>query len=168
MKPRLQDVLEKLDPPKNGLARLRERLAEAETPRTTSPLRPLAWIGAAAAAAAIAMVVVLSAIREPATRSTSASEVAPPAAPVAAAPASGLLGTHPAFAALGLEPLPVEPVTVAAANASSLALQRVPVADDRVVFYLVASVVPAGALAPFDRSASPNAQGATRLTRPVR
>lgn len=148
MKPRLHDVFERLDPPPGGPARLRARLTAAAGPRESPPLRPLAWIAAAATAASLAGVLLLAALERPATRSTPGPAGAGPATMVAAAASVPLPGTHPALATLGLEPLPTEPVT-AAAGANSLALQRVPVADDRVVFYLAAELateptVPAG------------------------
>ncbi|MBN1774015.1 MAG: hypothetical protein JXB32_22340 [Deltaproteobacteria bacterium] len=142
MKPRLHDVFERLEPPPGGLARLRARMAEAERPRTASPLRPLAWVAAAAAAASLVVVAALAA-REgtvPRPGPVAAAPVPAPTVVIAAAPPARLPGFHPAFAALGLEPLPSEPVTVSAETAASLALQRVPLEDDRVVFYLVATV----------------------------
>ena len=139
MKPRLQDVFEKLEPPPGGPARLRARMTAAARPRESSAFRPLAWIAAAAVAASLTALVVLAALERPVTHAASGPAVVPPTTVVAAASGVPLPGTHPALATLGLEPLPTEPVT-AAAGASSLALRRVPVADDRVVFYLVADI----------------------------
>lgn len=141
MKPRLEDVFERLEPPPGGPARLRARLAAAEEPRSSLPLRPPAWVAAAAVAASLVVLVVLAALEPPARRATDAA-IPPPGPVAAAAPEARLPGTHPAFAALGLEPPPSEPVAASASAGGALALQRVPLADERVVFYLVAAVGP--------------------------
>lgn len=142
MKARLEDALEKLEPPPGGLDRLRARMVAAERPQAASSPRPLAWIATAAAAASVLVVAALATLERPAARRVPEAAAPPPAAVLAAAPATRLPGFHPALATLGLEPLPSEPVTVGAEAAGSVALRRVPVADERVVFYLVATVGP--------------------------
>lgn len=117
------DPFEPLDPPAGGLAALRSRI-ERESVRPPHPLRSWAWAAATVAAVSLACVLLL-------WHGTSR--------PLAIAGGDDLLAIR-----LGLVDSPSEPVTVAPDQRSRVALQRVPLPTDEVVFYRVGTAAPAG------------------------
>jgi hypothetical protein len=107
------ELFEWLEPPTGGLARLRARM---ERP----PRRPALQLAAACLMLlALALVLVLS----------------PSAGPDRRAPDFGFVRLR-----LGIEPKPAEPLTVPDDMRELSAVSRVPLDDERVLFYLVGSL----------------------------
>jgi hypothetical protein len=113
-----------LEPPPGGLTALRARLQRERSSRW----RPITGLGVAAAALAAAFLLVA---RRPAD---------PPAARLVEA----VVAQHyPTLVALGLAPLPAEPVTLLSPDGAPAAtLRRVPVASPGIVFYLAQKTGP--------------------------
>lgn len=109
---------ETLEPPPDGLVRLRLRL---ERDRRRARAR-----GACGAAAFVLLVGAAAWLA-----------LGPPPPPSAGA---GNAAFRLARIGLGLKPPPAEPLTVRAEDRHRAAALRVPLSDDRVVFYLVAAV----------------------------
>lgn len=121
----LDDLFRRLDPPRDGLARLRSRL-DAEEGRAG---RPLGLIAAAACAACVVGVAV-SPIGP--YQLTFLSEAAP--APVVAGRDLRSVA-HPALVALGVQPPSDSAVSMGADDFA----REVPVAGEGVIYYVVAS-----------------------------
>ncbi len=120
MKPSLDDLFVRLEPPPGGEALLRARLAGA--PRRSHRLR---WAALTAVPAVAALLLWLALPRPAAHRRA-----------VAPYPLS-----HPALIELGLEVAPTAPVTVPAAMRGRVAVTEVSV-QPGVVYYRVASSLP--------------------------
>ena len=114
-----QHVFTRLEPPAHGLAKLRRRIAEADRGRRRWPL--------VIAPAALAAVVVLAMALWPTMSST------------AAAPPLDRFADDPTLIAWGVVDGSAEPVSVPRSQQHDLAVHRVPVADDSVVFYWVST-----------------------------
>ncbi len=117
------DLFRRLEPPRGGLAGLRARLDRDDVRRG----RRLGLQGAAATLALTAVV--------------AAALLAPERPHVA------VLDIGPARIRLGLAPEPTEPVSIPIARRGDLAAERVPVRNDRVVFYRIGSTTPSPELA---------------------
>lgn len=125
----LDDLFERIDPPRDGLARLRARL-DAEEGRNRRRGR-LVGLAAAAACAACVAGVAVSPLGP--YQLTFLSEA--PSGPVVAGRDLRSV-QHPALVALGVQPLSETSVSVAQDEFA----RQVPVAGDDVIYYVVASV----------------------------
>ncbi len=114
---RRDEIFERLDPPRGGLAALRARLGARRR-------RARVFVPVGFAAAAVAVVVVLVVFGREGTPDL-----------VAAA----RLGGDASEIGLGLAPRPAFPVAVGREDRGTTALARVETADPRVVFYWVSS-----------------------------
>ena len=111
-------LFERLEPPGGGPARLRDRLRRE---RLRARARRAAWGAAALFCLAAAAWIALG----PSTTER----------PAAADDAYRL-----ARIGLGLQPPPAEPLTIRAESRHHTAARRVPLSDERIVFYLVATL----------------------------
>lgn len=120
MKPEFDptSLLETLDPPAGGLAKLRRRL-DRRNRRRVVVQRSLAFAGAAA-------VVVVLAVAIPLVGSSSRAPLP--------------IGDELVAMQLGIVASPTEAASVPTAERTKTALLRVPTDDDRVVLYLVGSM----------------------------
>jgi hypothetical protein len=119
MDPELEPLFERKSPPPGGLGRLRSRLAADEArARRTAPRWTWALPGLAAAAAAVFVF----------------ARAPTPSAPPSLAP--------PAMVQLHLAAPPTTPVSVLPAHQHRVAVQAVPTADERVIYYRVQVLTP--------------------------
>jgi hypothetical protein len=119
MNDRSDELFDDLAPPRGGLAGLRARIDRAA--RRQARLRLLR--GAVATGAALGLAGLLLVSRP--------AETPPPR-----------LELGPSAVRWGLRELPSEPVTVTVGSRGRLAVRRVPLESERVVFYLVGSTSP--------------------------
>jgi hypothetical protein len=112
-------LFEELTPPAGGLDQLRARLDQ-------EPARQLRNRSLAAASIAIATAAVILAIL-----------ITPADQPRLYTDASTILAASPAAVRLGLTQAPTEPVSIAPQQRNHMAVQRVEVADKKVLYYRV-------------------------------
>lgn len=122
----LDDVFDTLEPPRGGLAGLREKIEEDRRSRSR---RRFAGASAVVVAAAVALVVVLG--------HRSAPE------PGAMLADRWSRSSDPAFIELGLIDATPDGVHVAPGAASSTAIRRVSSDSDEILYYRIASLEPA-------------------------
>ncbi len=124
-----QEIFERLEPPPGGLSGLRAKISAG---RTGQQNRYRTWAAVSASAIAILVVVLVSPLGP--YRLTVLDSYEQPS------PAFALKGDeHPGLVTLGLRPNPEQPVSIPQRSRTQLAVQKVPLDTDEVLFYFVGS-----------------------------